>query len=539
MSNTLNMRRIETLLAAMTVAALFVTNPAPAATTLWWDTAYADRIEIDVTTGANVPDKGYVGYTARVAVLDTQALIAAGDMQADCSDLRMTYYNGISWQELPRHVINCDSPTTDVRFAMVVDIPASSNDDNYYLYYNNSSPAALPAMTTTNVYLWYDDASIDRSASYIRGRIDSWHGNGWDNSLAWNAAGYYNYDNGDNFTSGYRRDVDERDIYVEAEWYHTGCYQLNITTGVLSRGIIQSGTLGSEQSNHYYASNRGEYPGCQASGYAHDGDIVSGNRPTVAIGGPNPPDIVANAWRRQGMAVWLINPTNGAFWDEDISANWAALGYPSGANLQASGSHANDDEGRGFAAIMTAQDQARVRNILMRRYIDPEPVLTMTFQSQPPDLLMQKELLTVFDPVSSTTNPKAIPGSWVDYTITASNNGTGDVDNESLVITDPMASDVDLFVADLGVAGSGPVEFTDGAGSASSGLTYVFIALGNLTDDVDFSTDGVDYTFVPTPDADGFDTAVRFIRVNPSGTFLGRSTATPTTFDLRFRVRVQ
>ena len=176
--------RTSVLQIALLVASFFASNFVSAATTLWWDTAYADRFEIDVTTGTNVPDKSYVGYTARVATLDTQALIAAGDMQADCSDLRMTCYNGISWQELPRHVINCNSPTTDIRFSMVVDIPASSNDDNYYLYYNNSSPAALPAMTTTNVYLWYDDASIDRSGSYIRGRIDSWHGNGWDNSLA-------------------------------------------------------------------------------------------------------------------------------------------------------------------------------------------------------------------------------------------------------------------------------------------------------------------------------------------------------------------
>ncbi len=539
MSRTLNIWRIASVLAVMTVAGLTVVDSAFAATTLWWDTNYADRFEIDVTTGANVPDKGYVGYTARIATLDTQALIAAGDMQADCSDLRMTYYDGISWQELPRHVINCDSPNTDIRFAIVVDIPASGNDDNYYLYYNNSSPAALPALTTTNVYLWYDDASIDRSGSYIRGRIDSWHGNGWDNSLAWNAGGYYTYDNGDNFTSGYRRDVDERDIYVEAEFYHTGCYPFNITTGVLSRGIIQSGTLGSEQSIHYYASNRGEYPGCSAAGYTHDGDIVTGSRTVTAVDGPNPPDIVANVWRRQGLAVWLINPTNGAYWDEDISANWAALGYPSGANLQVSGSDANDDEGRGFAAVMTAQDQARVRNILMRRYIDPEPVLALTQQSQPPALIMQKVLLTVFDPVSNTTNPKAIPGGWVDYTITASNNGTGDVDNESLEITDPIATNVDLFVGDLGGAGSGPVEFTDGAGSASSGLSYVFGGLADLTDDVEFSTDGVDYTFVPTPDVDGFDSAVRYIRINPSGTFLGRSTATPTTFDLRIRVRVQ
>jgi uncharacterized repeat protein (TIGR01451 family) len=492
-----------------------------------------------VTTGANVPDKGYVGYTARIVTLDTQALIASGDMRADCSDLRMTYYNGISWQELPRHVINCNSANTDIRFALVLDIAASSNDDNYYLYYNNSSPAALLAMTTTNVYLWFDDASINRSGSYIRGRIDPWHGNNWDNSLTWNAGGYYTYDTGNDSTSGYRRNVDERDIYVEAEFYHTGCYPNNITSGLLARGIIQSGSLGSEQSNHYYASNRGQYPGCDITGYAEDGDIVSGNRQSTAINGPNPAAVVANQWRRQGLAMWLINPTNGSYWDVNNSANWAALGYPSAANLHVTGTDNPDDEGRGFAAFMTAQDQARVRNILMRRYTNPEPALVLTPQSQPPALVMQKELLTVFDPVSDIVNPKAIPGGWVDYTITASNNGTGEVDNESLIITDPIPANVALFVGNLAGAGSGPIEFTDGLGSASSGLTYLFIALADLTDDVDFSTDGIDYSFVPTPDGDGFDAAVRYIRVNPSGTFLGRSTATPTTFDLRFRVRVQ
>ncbi len=42
-----------------------------------WDTAYADRFEIDVTTGANVPDKGYVDYTPRVATLDADGFDTA------------------------------------------------------------------------------------------------------------------------------------------------------------------------------------------------------------------------------------------------------------------------------------------------------------------------------------------------------------------------------------------------------------------------------------------------------------------------------
>jgi hypothetical protein len=394
-------------------------------------------------------------------------------------------------------------------------------------------------MSTTNVYLWYDDASIDRSGSYIRGRVDNWHGNGWDDSLVWNVAGYYTYDTGDNSTSGYRRAIDERDVFAEAEFFHTGCYQNNMTTGMLVRGIIQNGTLGSEGSNHYYSSNRGESPlGCDTGGYNHDGEIFSGSRGNTAVSGPNPGDIAGNVWRRQAVATWLINPTNATFWDEDLSANWAALGFPDGTNIQATGTDSPDNEGRGFAAVMTAQDAARVRNILFRRYINPEPALALTAELQPPAILLQKNLVTVYDPVNNTTNPKAIPGSWVDYTITTSNTAIGSVDDGTLVVTDPLPANVALYVGDLSGAGSGPVEFTNGSGAAASGLTYTFSGLGDAGDDVEFSTDGVSYNYTPIPDADGFDFAVRYIRINPDGVFLGSATATPT-FDLRIRVRVQ
>jgi uncharacterized repeat protein (TIGR01451 family) len=521
-------------------AGLSVSSQSFGATSLWWDSNYLRRYNIDVGTGSNTPDKGYVGYTTRISFIDTQALIAAGQMQADCSDLRVTYYNGLGWQELPRHVIGCNTASTDIRFALVTDIAASGNDDNYYLYHDNSSPSAVPAMTATNVYLWYDDASIDRSASYIRGRIDNWHGNGWDNSLAWNTGGYYTYDNGNDSTSGYRRDIDERDVFAEAEFYHTACYQNNMTTGMLLRGIIQNGSLGSEGSNHYYASNRAESPaGCDANGYSHDGDVVTGNRPTTAINGANPPDIAVNIWRRQALATWRTNPTNASFWDEDNSANWAALGFPGGANLHVNGTDANDDEGRGFAAVMTAQDQGRIRNILFRRYTAPEPVTVLTAESQPPAILLQKNVLTVFDPINNTTNPKAIPGSWVDFTITASNTGAGNADDGTVTITDPLPANVALFVGNLNGAGSGPVEFVDGPGAESSGLSLTFGGLADPGDDLEFSTDGINYNYQPIPDVDGFDSAVRYIRINPAGTFLGTSTATPTTFDLRIRVRVQ
>ena len=189
------------------LAVLAATGTVHAATPLWWDTDYARRFNVAVTTGPSAPDRGYAGYTVRIAPLDTQSLVAAGELQSDCADLRITYYDGIAWQDLPRHVIGCNSADTDIRFALPADIASGATDDNYYLYYANAAAGTAPPMSEDNVYLWFDDASTDRSAAYIRGRIDNWHGTGWDDSLGWNAGGYYVYDNGDNFTSGYRRNM--------------------------------------------------------------------------------------------------------------------------------------------------------------------------------------------------------------------------------------------------------------------------------------------------------------------------------------------
>ena len=215
-----------------------------------------------------------------------------------------------------------------------------------------------------------------------------------------------------------------------------------MTSGVLTRGIINNGSLGSEGSNHYYASVRAQFPfGCaQSGGYNNDGDIIEVQRTSGpgVVNGPNPPAVAPNVWRRQGLASWLTGPTNLSFWDEDQSVIWAALGYPSGANLQVNGTDTNNENtGRGFAGIMTAQDVARVRNILMRRYVAPEPVLVLTPEAQPPLIVLQKTLLTVFDPVNNNTNPKAIPGAWVEFTISASNAGSGRVERESLQSRQP------------------------------------------------------------------------------------------------------
>ena len=148
-----------------------------------------------------------------------------------------------------------------------------------------------------------------------------------------------------------------------------------------------------------------------------------------------------------------------------------------------------------------------------------------------PSLLVSKAALTLSDPFNLATNPKAIPGAVMQYTIGVTNQGPGPVDADSLVITDPVPADTALFVD---TSGGDPVVFINGP--TPSGLSYSFAT------DVSFSNQpggGPPYNYSPVPDADGFDPAVTGLRVAPTGTMSGSSGGNNPSFNVQFRVRVQ
>ena len=151
----------------------------------------------------------------------------------------------------------------------------------------------------------------------------------------------------------------------------------------------------------------------------------------------------------------------------------------------------------------------------------------------PPSIMLLKSVQTLSDPVNGETNPKAIPGAVMAYTIVATNYGGSGVDGDSVVITDIVPADTALYVGDLGQP-AGPVAFMDG--SPASGLTYT-----GLDSDIAFSSIGPPYayTYTPVPDAQGFDPDVKAIRINPKGMFNGSVSGGNPQFTLQFRVRVQ
>jgi len=152
-----------------------------------------------------------------------------------------------------------------------------------------------------------------------------------------------------------------------------------------------------------------------------------------------------------------------------------------------------------------------------------------------PNIVFTKSVDVYSDPLNGTTNPRAIPGAEIDYTTTATNTGAGATDNNTVVFTDSIPAGTQLFVGDLGLPGSGPVEFING--TTASGLSYTFVGLGSPADDlVFFDSTG---PYVPTPDGNGCDAAVLAIRVDLKGQFDPAAGGNTPSFTLRFRTRVE
>ena len=155
---------------------------------------------------------------------------------------------------------------------------------------------------------------------------------------------------------------------------------------------------------------------------------------------------------------------------------------------------------------------------------------TATLTVGTPSLLFLKTVAVFWDPSNLTTNPKYIPGAEVDYTLRVTNSGPGTVTLDTVVITDPIPANTDLFVGNLGATPVGPIAFVSST-LPPSGLS--FTPVSDLTF---FSDAACTAAITPTPP---YDASVRCIRLNPKGTMAGASGGNNPFIDLRFRVRVR
>ncbi len=142
-----------------------------------------------------------------------------------------------------------------------------------------------------------------------------------------------------------------------------------------------------------------------------------------------------------------------------------------------------------------------------------------------------KSVTTVSDLISRTPD-FALPGAIADYAISVTNPGQP-VDSDTVVLTDNLPGNVKLVVS-----GASAFELVDG--STASGLTLSWLGPSSSTDDVSFSTDGIDFSYVPVLDSDDADGAITHVRFSPSGAMAAHvdGIADPS-FEIKFQAIVE
>lgn len=151
-------------------------------------------------------------------------------------------------------------------------------------------------------------------------------------------------------------------------------------------------------------------------------------------------------------------------------------------------------------------------------------------------LSMTKSVQTMYDPVNQFTNPKAIPGAYVQYSLTVSNPSNLSVTPDTVVLSDTIPANTSLIVSSLyqqlGYPNSrGPFQYVEGA--TPSGLAFNFASLASAADSPDFSSDGTAFAYTPTPNAVFTDASVRAVRFKMFGTMAPNS-----SFTVNFLVRI-
>jgi len=145
----------------------------------WWDTNWQYRKPITITeqSGNTLTD-----YQVKLTI-DTASLINEGKMNEDCSDIRFTWYNESSGEEveIPYWIESgCNSANT-VIWVKVPEIPASSST-TIYMYYGNPSATSESNRKETMIY---EDFTGELNPLFNIYSEDSYIiSNGWYNATA-------------------------------------------------------------------------------------------------------------------------------------------------------------------------------------------------------------------------------------------------------------------------------------------------------------------------------------------------------------------
>ncbi|MEL7480333.1 MAG: hypothetical protein AAGJ29_02115 [Pseudomonadota bacterium] len=159
----------------------------------------------------------------------------------------------------------------------------------------------------------------------------------------------------------------------------------------------------------------------------------------------------------------------------------------------------------------------------------PSDTVTITLSAGPEDIRVEKTI-SVFDPTG--LGLFAIPGNDVIYTISIRNEGTGQIDTDTVFLVDALPPETAFFNGD--VDGPGPETGRVGFQNNGTFLTFDPVSDVSFSDGALRPTQASDCAYTPSS---GYDANVRFICFSPRGVL--NSAQPDPSFSLFFRVRLQ
>lgn len=120
------------------------------------------------------------------------------------------------------------------------------------------------------------------------------------------------------------------------------------------------------------------------------------------------------------------------------------------------------------------------------------------------------------------------PGAIVTYEISVANTGQR-IDATTINILDQLPPETRLIVT-----GANAFELVEG--SPASGLTLTWGGPSDAADDVQFSTDGIDFSYTPSPTGDGTDSAITHVRFTPAGSLPPAENTNQPSFTIRLQL---
>lgn len=147
--------------------------------------------------------------------------------------------------------------------------------------------------------------------------------------------------------------------------------------------------------------------------------------------------------------------------------------------------------------------------------------IAFTVTVAPRPLTVAISSVTTWDPVTQTTNPKAIIGAKQRMTIVVTNPDIIPADLNTVKIDIPVQSGTAVALDGDGASSGSAIKFSEGA--PASTLAFSYIGAGDMGDDVDFYSAGIGWSYVPTPGDLSSQSMVTNIRLKPRGTFAAGS----------------